>query len=159
MVFKRYESDLVKRLVKKFGELKIESFDSVVASIFCKVIFLLQEDNWDLQIEKKGIGKRRSTKQQNEAYDQTGRNARSVSPMRTPVAKKNAGTNKDLNKALEAEKSIFLKTSGTLGRGALREENEYLKMFTLEQRDPSQLMVQDKRVLMKGRRILIGRSR
>ncbi len=140
MIFKKYESDLIKRLIKKFSLLKIVDYENVKASLFCKTVFLLQEEYEESRNNKPEVTS--SSRQHHRP--------KSVSPIST-TTKRVGSTNKDLNKALEAERAIFLKTSGTLGRGALREENEYQQMYTLDQRDPTQLMHQEKRELMKGR--------
>lgn len=140
MIFKKYESDLIKKLIKKFGLLKITDYENVKASLFCKTVFLLQEEYEDSRSKKPEINS--GSRQNNRP--------KSVSPIST-TTKRIGSTNKDLNRALEAERATFLKTSGTLGRGALREENEYQQMYTLDQRDPTQLMNQEKRELMKGR--------
>lgn len=137
-MFGKYETSLVKKLMKKFTELKIKDAENLDGGQFCKAVFLLQEEvQSDLTMklmEKKAEEERKAIK-----------NALDAKESPTRIFEKN----KDLNTALEAEKGVFLKETGTLGRSALREENEYLNMYTLDTRDPSLLMQIDRRDLMK----------
>lgn len=43
-IFKQYETSLIKRIVKKFSDMKIKENNNVRASIFARAVFLLQEE-------------------------------------------------------------------------------------------------------------------
>lgn len=68
----------------------------------------------------------------------------SMSPRRS------AQKNKEFKDELDAERVNFLGTKGTMGRGALREQNEYVKMFKMDIRDPSKLNQLDRIDLIGG---------
>jgi hypothetical protein len=66
--------------------------------------------------------------------------------------RKNASKrNKQLKEDLDVEKNKLIKTKGTLGRGALREVDEYGQMLNLETRDPSKLQNLDRIEIMHGK--------
>lgn len=43
-LFRHYETSLIKRIVKKFSDMKIKENNNVRASIFARAVFLLQEE-------------------------------------------------------------------------------------------------------------------
>jgi len=140
-LFGKYESELLKKLNKKLIEVKIKDAENIRASLFCKAVFLMQEDvrvseakSLALMNKKKGL-----------PLDLP------KSPRSTSPRSARGDRNRELNAALEEEKANMLKIMGTLGRGALREENEVTKMFQLDNRDPTLLMTMHKKELIKGK--------
>jgi hypothetical protein len=141
--FGKYETSLIKELMKKFQELKLADAENLRASLFCKAIFLLQEDY------KQVIRKKKSTTNLNKS----GKKASEMAAEAMAKLEKATPKNDELSKALEHEREDFLKTSGTLGRAALREENDYTNMYVLDTRDPASLMNLDRRELLRGKRL------
>lgn len=126
--------------MKKFAELKLTDAENLRASVFCKAIFLLQEDYKQVVRKKKEAT----------LSEKLGQKSSKLAAEAMANLDHAASKNDELMQALEHEKEDFLKTSGTLGRAALREENDYTNMYVLDTRDPALLMQLDKRELLKG---------
>lgn len=153
-IFGKYDSELIGRLLKKFEELGVEDYENTQASMFSKAIFFMQEDQKETKkspppsVKKTKPEEGLSTK---EAKSSVGIGGSSMSPRKTALK-----NNRELQEDINAEKANFLGTKGTMGRGALREQNEYEKMFQMEVRDPSKLVQLDKIEVIRGR-ILVTR--
>lgn len=145
----KYNSDLINNLIKKFDELKVNDYENISGSTFCKAVFFMQEDQKENQqavpiegfIKKADLAESKFDKNSNSGFF-----AGSGSPRKNAARR-----NKQLKEDLETEKTKLIKTKGTLGRGALREKDEYEQMFNLETRDPSKLQNLDRIELMKGK--------
>lgn len=151
----KYRSDLLKKLVSKFEELHIHDCENVRASVFCKAVFMIHEDTSSLMSMIAGAALNKgdqltAEKEKKKLQEEARLRKLEKNRIGDDSPRKTTHNLKDLSKALEAEKAGFLKTSGTLGRAALREQNEYTDMYTLDTRDPTMLMSLDVRDLMRG---------
>lgn len=136
--------------MKKFEELQVDDYENTQASLFCKAIFFMQEDQKDF---KKSLppSAAKPKIQENVDYKEAKSSigfGGSMSPRKT------AQKNRELKEDLDAERVKLVGTKGTMGRGALREQNEYSKMFKMDIRDPSKLNQLGKIELIGGRKIL-----
>lgn len=135
-------------MLKKFEELQVDDYENTPASLFCKAIFFMQEDQKEIRKPLAPIQpkpKPQETFDLKEAKSSIGLGG-SMSPRKT------AQKNKELKEDLDAERANFLGAKSTMAKSALREQNEYSKMFQMDIRDPSKLNQLDRVDLIRGRR-------
>lgn len=146
-IFGKYDSELISRLLKKFEELQIEDYENIQASLFCKAIFFMQEDQKEL---KKSLFPTSRKVRQVETSDL--KETKSHFDMGDSLSPKKASLkNKELKEDLDAEKFALLGNKNTMAKAALREQNEYSKMYQIETRDPTKINQLDRVDLIRGK--------
>lgn len=147
-IFGKYDSQVINNLIRKFDELKMVDYENITAAVFCKAVFFMQEDHKN--VNKPDPSQLRIKK--TEVVTTLIENANSSveigggsSPKKVTMQR-----NMQLQEDLDEERNKLLKTKGTLGRNALREQDEYQKMFNLETRDPSTIVSMSRHELMQG---------
>ena len=108
---------MIKRLIKKYNQLKIEETNNVIASIFAKAVFLLHEDLIKEEIKKQP------------------ENNPNLNKLIAAEAKNYKGTSKadkEIKQIVEKAKAQYIEAKPTLGRGAHRESDNVLMVDVAE---------------------------
>jgi hypothetical protein len=111
-LFNNYETQMIKRLIRKYKQLKIEETNNVIGSIFAKAVFLLHEDV--LKEEAKNQPDNNETLKQLLLAE-----TRKVESWLKK--KKVEKGEKEIKSAIETSKKHFAEIRPTLGRKAHRE--------------------------------------
>ena len=148
-LFNNYETQMIKRLIKKYRQLKVEESNNVLASIFAKAVFLLHEDLLREEARRQPDDNP-NLKQLLEAERFKAREAVMVKG------------EKEIKQAVENAKSQYIDVKPTLGRQAHREADNAvaIDMAELESKKVSkmkndelmqQLEVLDAKIYREGR--------
>lgn len=109
---------MIKRLIKKYKQLKIEETNNVLASIFAKAVFLLHED----LLKEESKRQPENNKQLKQLLDAETR----------PKAKDVMKGEKEIKQAVENAKSQYIEIKPTLGRSAHREADNSVTVDVAE---------------------------
>ena len=109
---------MIKRLIKKYKQLKIEETNNVLASIFAKAVFLLHED----LLKEESKRQPENNKQLKQLLDAETR----------PKAKDAMKGEKEIKQAVENAKSQYIEIKPTLGRSAHREADNAVTVDVAE---------------------------
>lgn len=108
-LFNNYETQMIKRLIKKYKQLRIEETNNVLASQFAKAVFLMHEDLINEEA-KKEPGEQDDARLQNLLLAET-RKARPVKG------------EKEISEVVDNAKVQYIDVKPTLGRKAHREKD------------------------------------